>query len=150
MRQPSGTARRRPKKTVRVPWFPLRFGRRNVMDKKVSEASGLVDEFSKFARETADYLQERAGELEENMTKVMGESGKAFGMKFSEKFGEGSKLGDYIEKNPSKAAMFAFMAGTMLNRKMKSSGVNPNCETDPEMKSGETSKPKMTAKRKAA
>ncbi len=117
-----------------------------VMDKKVSEVSDVVDEFSTFARETADYLQERAGELEAIMTKVMGESGKAFGMKF----GEGSKLGAYIEKNPSKAAMFAFMSGLMLTRKMKSTGFNPFCETGGETKSGETSKPEMSAKSKAA
>ena len=116
------------------------------MDTKVSETSGLFDEFSKFARETADYLHERAAELEENMTKVMGESGKAFGMKF----GEGTKLGKYIEMNPTKAAMFAFMTGMMFSHMTKSRGGSPFFEAGPETKSGETSKPKMTAKSKAA
>jgi hypothetical protein len=87
-----------------------------------------------------------AAELEKNMTKVMDESGKAF----ATEFGKGTKLGNYIEKNPTKAAFFALMTGMMFTRMMKSRGVNPFVETDPETKTGETAKPKMSAKAKAA
>jgi|CXWL01.1.fsa_nt_gi hypothetical protein len=116
------------------------------MDTKAGEISGLVDEFSKFARETADYLQERAAGLEKNMSKVMEGSGKEFAMKF----GEGTKLGNFIETNPRRAAFFALISGLMFTRMLKSKGTSPFAETVPETESEETSKPKMTAKAKAA
>ena len=113
------------------------------MDTKVREISGMADEFSKFAHEMADYLHERAAEFEKYMTKFMDESGKEFGM-----FGEGTKLGDYIEKNPRRAAFFALMTGMMFTHMKKTGRFSSFFET--ETKSGETSKPKMTAKKKAA
>jgi hypothetical protein len=115
------------------------------MDKEVRTTSGLVDEFAKFAHETVDYLRERAFELEKNMATTMGESGKAF----VTKFGEGTKLGNYIETNPSKAAFYAFMTGMMFSERMKERGFDTSFKTGPWTKSGETSKPKMTAKPKA-
>ena len=114
--------------------------------KEAFGTSGVFDEFAKFAQETAKFMRERGVELESNMAKVMGESGKPF-----MKFAEGTKLGKYIEANPSRAAMFALMTGMMFTHMMKSRGVNMSFETGPEaMKSGDTSKPKTTAKAKAA
>ncbi len=114
------------------------------MDTKVREIPGMAEEFAKFAHEMADYLHERATELGKVMTKVMSESGEEFGAKF----GEENKFGSFFESNPRKAA-FAFIGAAMFAYMMKSRGMNAFFET-PETKSGETFKPKMTAKKKAA
>lgn len=116
------------------------------MDTKVGGISGLVGEFSKFARETADHLHERVAGLETNMTKGMDESGNDFAMPF----GEGTKLGSYFEMNPRRAGFFALMNGLMSTRMLKSKGASPFAERGPETKRRKTSKRKITAKAKAA
>lgn len=117
------------------------------MDTKAGEISGLVNEFSKFARHTAGYLHERAAELEKNMTTVMEESSKDFAMKF----GEETKPDSVTEMNPKRAAFVALMSGLMFSRMLKSRGASPFAETAPETKkSGATSKPKRRTKVKAA
>jgi hypothetical protein len=131
---------------VSLPKRPLWSERRNVMDTEVRTTSGVFDEFAKFAHETVDYMRERAFELEKNMGKTMGESGKAF----MTKFGEGTKLGSYIENNPSKSAFYAFMTGVMFNHMMKDRGFDWSSATSFGTKSGGTAKPKMSAKAKAA
>ena len=131
-----------------LPRFPLLAERSDVMDTRVSEMSGMAEEFSKFAHEMAVQLRERAGELEASMTKVMDEAGK----EFVAKFGDENKLGSYFESNPRKAAFVALMTGMMFTRMIKTRGVSPFFGTGPEMKSGETSRRKMnmSAKAKAA
>ena len=114
------------------------------MDTKVGEISSVVDEYAKFARETANYLYERAAGLENNMTKIMVGSGKEFAMKF----GEGTRLDSFIERNPGRAALFALMGGVMATRMAKSRGVSRWAEMIPRLATVETSKPETTAKPK--
>ncbi|MDH4022025.1 MAG: hypothetical protein OEW88_07360 [Gammaproteobacteria bacterium] len=96
----------------------------------------MRDEFSKFAQETLGVLRERAGELETNMTKVMVESGKEFGMDL----GEGMKLGSIWEKNPRRAAAIGLMGGVMLSRVMQSRDVTPVVDPNPAKASPGTKK----------
>ena len=117
------------------------------MDTKVRDTSEVFDEFAKFAHEAIDDLHGRAVKMAKSMTKAMDEGKSPFAMTF----GEGSKLGNYFETNPTKEALFAFMIGVWFNQMMKSRGVKLSVATGPEtMKTGGTSKPKMTAKTKKA
>ena len=111
------------------------------MDKGVRTTSSLIEEFAKSAHEAIDVLRERAVALEGNMEKVMAEGGKALG---AMKLGEGSKLGNYIENNPTKAALYSFMTTVMFTHFMKARGVNPSLDAPGVKKTDETTKPKST------
>lgn len=114
------------------------------MDNVVRGKFGFVDEFTTFAQEALDAFRERGAEFEGSMTKLMSET-KAFG----EKFGEGSKFGSYIQKNPSRAALFSFMTGLMFTQHMKNKGMNFSSDVPEMKKTGRMSKPK-SRKAKAA
>jgi hypothetical protein len=113
---------------------------------KGSVRSLVLDEFSKFAHETLGILRERAGELETNMTEVMGESGKELGLDF----GEGTKLGSLFEKKPRRAAAIGLMGGVMLSRVMEARAARRVVDTGPEKTSPETARGKPTKSRKAS
>jgi hypothetical protein len=106
-----------------------------------NKKSGFVDEFTKFAHEAIDAWSERGAELEGNMKKLVGDT-QAFGLKF----GEESKLGSYIENNPSRAALFSLMTGLMFTHYMKSRGMSFPFEAPGATETGATSKPKSTKK----
>jgi len=110
------------------------------VDTGVRTTSSLIEEFAKHAHEAVDVLRERAVALEGNMEKVMAEGNKALG---AIKFGEGTKLGNYIENNPAKAALYSFMTTVMFTHFMKARGINVS-DTPGATKTDETSKPKST------
>jgi hypothetical protein len=106
----------------------------------------MRDEFSKFAQETLGVLRERAVELETNVTKVMVESGKEFGLDL----GEGTKLGSIWEKNPRRAAAISLMGGVMLSRVMQSRDATPVVDPNPAKASPGTKRGKPARSRKAS
>jgi len=116
------------------------------MATRADVGSLMRDEFSKFAHETLGILRERAAKLEENVTKVMGESGKELGLDL----GEGTKLGSLIEKNPRRAAAIGLMGGVMLSRVMESRRASRVVDISPTMASPETKTVKPTKSRKAS
>lgn len=111
----------------------------------VRTTTSMVDEFAKFAHDAIDAFREKGMEFEGSMTKLMSDT-NAFGMKF----GEGTKLGSYIEKNPSRAAMLSFMTGLMFTRFMKARGVDVSFEAPEVMEKVATDKAKSTRVKKAA
>jgi len=117
-----------------------------MMATQVNVRSLMLDEFSKFAHETAKYLRSRAGELETNMTKVMAESGKEYGITLD----EGLKLGNLFEKSPRRAAALGLMSGMMLSRVMESRAARQGGYTGPENVTPETKRGKPTKSRKAS
>ncbi|TFG83526.1 MAG: hypothetical protein E4H19_11475 [Chromatiales bacterium] len=114
------------------------------METGVRNTSGLIEDFTKLAHDAVDVLRERAVALEGNMEQVMDESNKVLGAKF-----EGTKLGKFIENNPSKAALYSFMTALMFTHFMKAKGINVSYGTLGVTETGETSTPKST-KAKAA
>jgi hypothetical protein len=114
------------------------------MNTGVRNTSGLIEEFAKLAHDAVDVLRERAVALEGNMEQVMAESNKLLGTKF-----EGTKLGNFNENNPSKAALYSFMTALMFTHFMKARGVNVSGDAPALTEAGEKSKPKST-KTKAA
>lgn len=115
------------------------------MDTGVRNSKGLIEEFAKYAHDTVDVLHERAVAMEGNMEKVMAEANKVLGSKFV----EGTKLGNFIENNPSKAALYSFMTALMFTHFMKARGINVAYGAPGATEAGETAKPKST-KTKAA
>ncbi|MDH5276540.1 MAG: hypothetical protein OEW88_08960 [Gammaproteobacteria bacterium] len=109
------------------------------MNTGVRNTSGLIEEFAKLAHDAVDALRERAVALEGNMEQVMAESNKLLGTKL-----EGTKLGNFIENNPSKAALYSFMTALMFTHFMKARGVNVSGDAPASIEAGETSKPKST------
>jgi len=114
------------------------------MNTGVRNTSSLIEEFAKVAHDAVDVLRERAVALEGNMEQVMAESNKVFGSKL-----EGTKLGKFIEDNPSKAALYSFMTAMMFTHFMKAKGIDVTGGTPGTTESGETPKTKST-KSKAA
>ena len=120
------------------------------MDTVVRNTPGLIEEFAKIAHDAVDVLHDRAVALNGNMENLMAESNMALGAKFV----EGTKLGNYIQNNPSKAALYSFMTAMMFTHFMKAKGINvaTGAPGVTEVK-GETSKPrsiKVKAKARAA
>ena len=116
------------------------------MDTGARTTSSLIEEFAKFAHEAVDVLRERTVAMEGNMEKVMAESNKVLGAKFV----EGTKLGNFIQNNHSKAALYSFMTALMFTHFMKARGIDVSYGAPGVTETGETSKPKSTTKAKAA
>ena len=112
------------------------------MDTKGGGIPSIVDNYAKVARETANYLYERAAALEKDMSSFMPGSGKGGTMAS----GEGTRLDRFIEKNPGRAALFALMGGVMATRMAKSRGVSSWTE----MVHGMVSRPEAVATSKPA
>jgi len=115
------------------------------VDTGVRNTSGLIEEFTKLAHDAVDVLRERAVAMDGNMEKVMAESNKVLGSEFV----KGTKLGNYIENNPSKAALYSFMTAMMFTHFAKARGINFPYDASATTGKGETAKPK-SAKTKAA
>lgn len=111
------------------------------MDKGVRTTSSLIEEFVKSAHEAIDVLRERAVALEGNMEKVMAEGNKALS---AMNLGEGTKLGKYVENNPTKAALYSFMTTVMFTHFMKARGLTASVDAPGVKKTEETSKSKGT------
>jgi len=125
------------------------------VDIKTKVSSGIADEFAKFAHDTVEILRGRAGELEETMTKVLKESSKQWGLELGEgtnlsSYFGGTKLGNYLESKPRRAAALTMVGGMMLSRVMESRRAREVVDISPKPASPKTTTGKPTKRRTAS